>query len=1010
MTDSVKASGSAEILTAEALRPKTITRVGFWNVRTLYQTGKLAQLRSEFDAYNLDLVGISEVRWLGSNKKMFKEDSRLKCHTLLFSGRKDDQHREGVGLLMSKEMSRTLIEWKPINSRLMKARFNSKYTKLSIIVCYAPTNTSEEEDKDEFYEQLQTAVSEVPAHDMLLIIGDLNARPGSDNTGRSRIMGKEGYGVMNENGRRLCDFCEDNSLKIGGTLFPHKAIHKITWISPDDQTQEQIDHILINMKWRTSLQDVRVFRGADIASDHLLSIASIKIKLRKTRNGQTRGKQIDSLRLRDKVIKDKYNIELQNRFKAIEEGQIISLEEYNKIYTESGEKILGFKRRKKEEWIKEETWAKIDERKQIKQKFNSSKSERIKQQFKEKFCQLDREVKKMAKSDKNDYVEKLATEAEDASSRGDLRTLYKITKTLSGSGSESSNVPVKDKDGKVISNEKEQIERWREHFCSILNRPDPENEADIPEAETDLEIDTDAPSEEEVTRSIAAMRSGRAGGIDGVTADMLKSEMKYGPALLTSIFEEIWDSETTPEDWKTGLIAKLPKKGDMSDCNNWRGITLLSLTSKVFSRVIFKRLLEALQTVLRQEQAGFLPGRSCPEHIFTLRQIFEQCNEWNTGIYANFIDFEKAFDSIHRESLWRILRHYGIPNKIVEIIKMLYSDFSAKVICGNDLTDSFGVKTGVKQGCVLSPFLFLLGIDWIMKQTTDDARRGLRLTIFRSLEDLDFADDIVLLSQKQTDMQAKTTVLAEKALSIGLKVSKKKTKHMRVKAKSEEPIQLYNENIEDVDDFTYLGSKLSKDGNAESEIRVRIGKANHSFSMLRKTWKSKKIKLKTKLRIFKSNVMSVLLYGCESWKVTKGIAKKVDAFQRKCLRKILGIFWPRRITNRRLYRKTSTRPISLEIKKRRWTWIGHLLRRPADHIARIALRWTPDGRRKRGRPKESWRRTVARDMKEQGWTWAYLDRQAQDRRQWFSLVDAFCTMDEDVGNLSEESIDMYDED
>ena len=147
------------------------------------------------------------------------------------------------------------------------------------------------------------------------------------------------------------------------------------------------------MKWRTSLQDVRVFRGADIASDHLLSIASIKIKLRKTRNGQTRGKQIDSLRLRDKVIKDKYNIELQNRFKAIEEGQIISLEEYNKIFTESGEKILGFKRRKKEEWIKEETWAKIDERKQTKQKFNSSKSERIKQQFKEKFCQLDKMAK-----------------------------------------------------------------------------------------------------------------------------------------------------------------------------------------------------------------------------------------------------------------------------------------------------------------------------------------------------------------------------------------------------------------------------------------------------------------------------------------------------------------------------------------------------------------------------------------------------------------------------------------
>ena len=102
MTDSGESLMEAEVPTT--LRPKTITRVGFWNVRALYQTGKLAQLRKEFDVYNLDLVGTSEVRWLGSNKKILKEDSRLKCHTLLFTGRKDDQHREGVGLLMSKEL------------------------------------------------------------------------------------------------------------------------------------------------------------------------------------------------------------------------------------------------------------------------------------------------------------------------------------------------------------------------------------------------------------------------------------------------------------------------------------------------------------------------------------------------------------------------------------------------------------------------------------------------------------------------------------------------------------------------------------------------------------------------------------------------------------------------------------------------------------------------------------------------------------------------------------------
>ena len=132
----------------------------------------------------------------------------------------------------------------------------------------------------------------------------------------------------------------------------------------------------------------------------------------------------------------------------------------------------------------------------------------------------------------------------------------------------------------------------------------------------------------------------------------------------TEIFEGMWETEETPGDWKMGLIVKLPKKGDLSLCKNWTGITLLSITSKVFSRVILDRISEALDPLLRKEQAGFRKGKSCRDHIFTLRQILEQCQEWNTPFYANFVDFEKAFDSIHRESLWRILRHYGIPTRL----------------------------------------------------------------------------------------------------------------------------------------------------------------------------------------------------------------------------------------------------------------------------------------------------------------------------------------------------------
>ena len=331
----------------------------------------------------------------------------------------------------------------------------------------------------------------------------------------------------------------------------------------------------------------------------------------------------------------------------------------------------------------------------------------------------------------------------------------------------------------------------------------------------DLDIYIDPPTMEEVKAAIKAMKGGKAVGADGLTAKMLKAEETETPRRLMCIVREIWESETIPEAWKTGLIAKLTKKGDLGECNNWRGITLLPITSKIFSKIIHTRLAETLDEFIRQEQAGFRPGHSCSDHIFTLRQILEQSKEWNVPLYANLVDFEKAFDSIHRDSLWKILRHYGIPSKLVNVIKMLYSDFKCQVICNTALTDDFSVTTGVKQGCILSPFLFILGMDWVLKQVTGSGTRGIRWTLTSVLEDLDYADDIVLLAHRYQDMQAKTNFLATAARSLGFKFNTEKTRHLRMNSRPNQPITVNNEVIDEVDHFTYLGSKVSTSEDGE---------------------------------------------------------------------------------------------------------------------------------------------------------------------------------------------------
>ena len=304
----------------------------------------------------------------------------------------------------------------------------------------------------------------------------------------------------------------------------------------------------------------------------------------------------------------------------------------------------------------------------------------------------------------------------------------------------------------------------------------------------------------------------------------------------------------------------------------------------------------------------------------------------------------------------------------MSIIKLLYGDFRTKVICGQYLTEDFEIKTGVKQGCILSPFFFCLGIDWVMKETALGDKSGTKWSFTETLDDLDFADDISLLSHRYSNIQRKSDELARNAEKIRLQINTNKTKMLRHNSQTADPITIGGRDIEEVTEFTYLGAKVSTDGNSESEIKARIRKARVAFAALKNIWKTNKISNRTKIRLFKSNVLSVLLYAAESWKVTKGICQMLEFFQNKCLSKILRIYWPNKISNTELHERTGMQPISLEVKRRRWKWIGHC-RMPLTSIPRVAMLWTRGGKRARGRPKETWRRSVEREMKALGCSW-----------------------------------------
>ncbi|KAK7101726.1 hypothetical protein V1264_020063 [Littorina saxatilis] len=696
-------------------------------------------------------------------------------------------------------------------------------------------------------------------------------------------------------------------------------------------------------------------------------------------------------------IKTTFSLELKNKFQALQELQE---EEENTgntnvdaawkriegIYTESSQTCLGYRTGQKgKEWIQQETWTAIEERRNIKKKVTDAKSARLKERYQQEYSEAHKKVKRLARKNKREYMEELATQAEEAATKGEQGSLYKITKQISGKFKSASAGPVKDKQGKLLTTEKEIEERWAEHFQEVLNRPDPEDTPEIEEAEEDLDINTEPPTKEEIIRAIKTLKNNKAPGGDCLNAELFKTDPETSAAILQPLFEEIWKKEEVPSEWTKGIIIKLPKKGALNDCNNWRGITLLSVPSKILAKIIIQRISDSVDKTLRKEQAGFRKNRGCMDQIFALRNIIEQCTEWQRQLYINFVDFQKAFDSVHRDSLWKILRHYGIPQKMVQLVRSFYQNYSCTV---GDNNISFQVKTGVRQGCVMSSVLFNLAIDWVMRNTTKDAQRGIRWTLFSFLDDLDFADDLALLSHTHKHIQEKTDRLCMFGGQIGLSVSQKKTETMLLNAERPTPVKAYGADLPQTEQFTYLGSIIRKDGGAEKDIKSRLNKARNVMRTMNNTWKSAQYSTHTKLKLYRSCVMSTLMYGSECWRMTKSDAAKLSSFHTTCLRKILRIFWPRKISNNDLLQRCNMEEMETLITQRRWRWIGHVLRMENDSIPKVALRWTPEGKRKRGRPNQTWRRTVEEESKDLNHSWATLERLARDRQKWRSFVAA----------------------
>ena len=332
--------------------------------------------------------------------------------------------------MLTPEAHAVLIGWEPASSRTITAKFTTKKKDiiLNIIQCYAPTNDAEEDKKDDFYQQLQAVLDRRGAKDITILMGDFNAKIGMDNKGYEDIMGTHGLGQMNENVERFADLCALNQLVIGGSIFPHKRIHKATWISPNHGTENHIYHICISRKFRRSWQDVRVMRGADVSSDHHLLMTTVRLRLKRFTNANSTRTKYNVGLLRDKDTQAAFQISLSNRFQPLQEliednetDIETQWEHRKKLWQDTceEEEVLGKKKTQHKEWISANTIYKLESSRERKTVLNNSRIRAAKARAHKEYTAVDREVKRSIKKDKRDYIDDLARQAVFSSQTGE---------------------------------------------------------------------------------------------------------------------------------------------------------------------------------------------------------------------------------------------------------------------------------------------------------------------------------------------------------------------------------------------------------------------------------------------------------------------------------------------------------------------------------------------------------------------------------------------------------------
>lgn len=732
----------------------------------------------------------------------------------------------------------------------------------------------------------------------------------------------------------------------------------------------------------------RAFPGADVGSDHQLVIASCRLKLKKRESPENRGK-FDVKKLKDPATVAAYRTHFADNTDGLLSSGERADEMWGKVkaaFNGAAVAVLGYSRRSRQkDWISSDTYKLVDERRAVKAHKQDNAASAKHYNF------LCREIRRRCKKDKEEYINSICQDVEQAHLQKKSKKVYEGIKKIQQQRTQQSNV-IKDKQGNILTDPVEVKARWEEHFSELYNQVNSTDDTVLLEIPEDygscMDADSPALMKDEVRWAISSLKRDKAPGVDMVTAEEIMAAGEDGVDIMFALCNKIWAEERIPEEWKQSIIVPIFKKKDKLVCDNYRGISLLCHAEKLVATIILHRIRPRTEEILSEAQAGFRSGRSTIDQLLSLRLIAEKYQEYDKDLYICYVDFQKAFDSVWRRGLWQTMRHLGYDRKVIRLLESLYRSTKSAVRVGTkgEVSNWFETMVGVLQGCVLSPLLFNIMLEVVMA-LADVEQAGILVSGAR-ISNLRFADDIAFLEDGQLELQQLITRLHKTSSRFGLKVSITKTE---VQCISRQPPKLHinigGTELNQVEQFTYLGGVISQDARCELDIKRRVNLATGIASSLKTVWESRDISLKTKVRVYKALVMSVLLYNSETWTMKRTDESRLRVFEMAVFRRICGVSLRDRWRNEEIKARLDIECDVVEaIRRRRLAYFGHTCRMKPERIpARVLHGWI-HGSRPRGRPRKRWTDAVKEDCEDRDVTYIQACRLAEDREEWRKLV------------------------